>query len=1002
MTRLFRDYETASRVDLPTTGVSVYARDRSTSVQMCAYAFDDGPVQQFVPAEGDDVPAEFREALLDPHVEKRAWNNAFEWNIERHVMGIETPIESCRCTMAQAMTLSFPGSLDKVGEIVGIEEDKRKLSRGRLLVRKFSRPRKPTKGKPWLWASAATDPEDWDEYLAYNRNDVEAERAIWKRIRKYDLPEHEWALWVLDQKINDRGIPINLRVVENAIRLAGYVNRDRMATLRRITDLANPNSPKQLLPWLQEQGYPYEDLKKGHVAKALADTYDLCQEEFGAAEEHRDLIDVLEIRQEISKTSVKKYNALKLGSDADSRLRGAFQFAGAQRTWRWSGRRFQPQNLAKPAPWLEHELVQAVGHLERMEPEDLLLVYDKPMDLLSGCVRPVVQADPGHLFADADLSAIENVVLGWLSGDEAILRVFRDGLDPYIDFAVDMFRMPYDQIAAIVKAGDKTMRTQAKPPVLGCFGPETKVLTDSGWKRIVDVAATDKVHDGVEFVAHGGVVNQGRKEVVCMGGVFVTPDHKIMVEEGQWVEAGSLQEPQFRSAISSALGQLWQNWTQPEAPGGSISAAVGVALKGLLEDRRWSSGGVVAARPAPRARGEAMLENPLARTYMTGLQTDSTHSDPAVRTPKTPLITITVGAGSSVGSPMLKSLSSMLSRSLASRRPTKSTEQTTTGITSGETCAPQREASRTQTGKTATGSNTTERSSAEPSSTGGSPRDTVANRPSSGSSERDSRPSKSSTISNTVGALTTYDIVNAGPRHRFVILTNDGPVIAHNCGFMLSAGFEKLNPRTGEMEATGLLGYARNMGIDMTPEATKLAVEVWREKFSGAVDFWWELDRATRKCIKTSQPQRVGKITYDIKGSFMRAILPSGRALHYFKPRLIEKETPWGEKKMQVSYMGLDDKGQWNRITTHPGKLTENVVQAVARDLLANGMMLAHKRGLDLFLHVHDQIVAQVPEETAERDLATLIECMTELPRWAGNDLPLKAAGHLSRVFLKD
>lgn len=689
MTRLFRDYETASRVDLPKTGVSVYARDRSTRVLMGAYAFDDGPVKQFVPAEGDEVPAEFAEALLDPHVEKRAWNNPFEWNIERHVLKIETPLESCRCTMAQAMTLSFPGSLDKAGEIVGIAEDKRKMTRGRALVRKFTRPRKPTKGKPWLWASVATDPEDWDEFLAYNRNDVEAERAIWRKIRKFDLPEHEWDLWVLDQIINERGIPINLTVVENAIRLAGRVGRDRMARLREITGLANPNSGKQLLPWLREQGYPFEDLKKGHVAAGLQMAHDWCQEEFHTASEHADLIETLEIRQEVSKTSVKKYNALKLGTDADGRLRGAFQFAGAQRTWRWSGRRFQPQNLAKPAKWLEPELEQAVRHLEFMDPEALLMVYDKPMDLLSGCVRPVVQADPGHLFADADLSAIENVVLGWLSGDEAILRVFREGLDPYIDFAVDMFGKPYDIIEGIVKSGDKTMRNLAKPPVLGC-------------------------------------------------------------------------------------------------------------------------------------------------------------------------------------------------------------------------------------------------------------------------------------------------------------------------GFMLSAGEERYNPRTGETEATGLLGYAWNMGVRMTVQDTKRAVAVWREKFKGAVEYWWELDKATRRCIRTGQPQRVGKITYDIKGSFMRAVLPSGRALHYFKPKLIQKETPWGETKMQVSYMGLDDKGQWTRITTHPGKLTENVVQAVARDLLANGLMRAHKRGLDLVLHVHDQIVAQVPEATAERDLRTLIDCMTELPRWAGNDLPLKAAGHLSRVFLKD
>lgn len=689
------DYETWSESDLPKIGASKYAQHPSTEVLMLAYSFHNSDeIKQWVPAEGEPMPDDLAEAFADPDVIFFAWNAPFEMAITKHVLDLDIPIERWRCVMALAYSLSLPGKLDRAGKVIGLPEDKQKLARGKRLITKFCKPRKPTKNLPHVRCDMHTDEEDWEDFKDYNVRDVEAERAIYRRIKKWQMPDHEWQLWFLDQKINDAGLPINLEAVRAARRLANIVTTRDLERMRELTMLENPNSPKQLLPWLRAAGYPFEDLKRGHVERARDQIKQL--QEDGWAEMlsiSPDLLDVLELRLRVSKASVKKFDALLLGTDemgngARGLLRGCFQFAGAGRTWRWAARRFQAHNLPKPEKYLEKLVEQLVNDVETLHPDLISMLYDNEMDVLTACVRPMVQAPMGQILADADLSAIENVVLGWLAGDKKILNVFYEGRDPYIDFAQFMFGKPYDEIKAACDAGDKSMRTTAKPGVLGC-------------------------------------------------------------------------------------------------------------------------------------------------------------------------------------------------------------------------------------------------------------------------------------------------------------------------GYLLGPGTEKENPRTGEIEATGLLGYARAMYVDMTPELAKLSVDTFRATFEGVTKFWTDLDRAARRCINSGKPQRVGYLTFDRSGPFMRIILPSGRALHYCRPKIIRKKAPWGKMHDAISYENLEN-GQWRRITTHKGKITENIVQAVARDLLAHGMVLADDEGIDIRLHVHDQIVALTPEERGEATLKALIRCMTTLPDWADEKLPLKADGFLSKVFIKD
>lgn len=694
MDYLFNDFETFSTADLTKVGSSRYSRHPSTEALMLGYALNDGPIRQWVPAEGEAMPAELREMLFDPSIRKSAWNAAFEKYIWRNVLGVDTPDDQWSDSMAVAFSLSLPGSLADAGQVLGIAADKQKDRRGKALMRKFSMVRKPTKANPKTRIRWDDDPLDWLDYLTYNRQDVEAERAIWRKIRKWDLSEEERQVYLLDQEINSRGMPINLAFVRNAIAIRDQVKDAMVDRMRELTGLANPNSTAQLLPWLQERGYPFDDLKKGHVERA-AERAVREAEQLGdnARAFHADYQEVLDLRSQVSKTSVTKYDALLRATDTDGFLRQTFQYAGAGRTWRWAGRIFQPQNLAKPDKSLEKTVEDIVRHVEKLNAAEIQLVYPKPIIVLSSAIRgavqaPMVDGEEG-IFCDVDLSAIENIVLGWMAGEQKILRVFEEGRDPYLDFAQYLFGMAYDDLLIEFEAGKKGKRSLSKPGVLGC-------------------------------------------------------------------------------------------------------------------------------------------------------------------------------------------------------------------------------------------------------------------------------------------------------------------------GYMLSAGAIFENETTGELEATGLLGYAWNMGVrEFTLEDSKLSVTTWRATYDRCVDYWKLIDNAAKRCMRTGNRTEAGPVSFRLDPPFLKMVLPSGRELSYVRPRLELKETPWGEMRETLTYEQKNDKNQWARVGTHPGKLTENADQAIARDLLAHGMLLAKARGLDIRLHVHDQLLTLGRKSRAARDLEILTDCMRARPKW-GQDIPLNTGGFTSPIFTKD
>lgn len=955
------DYETFSELNLLEVASSRYSRDKSTEVLMGAYEFNDsGNIGQWDAAGGEPMPREVAEALVDPEVEKWAWNASFEMQITQNCLGIPVVVEQWKDTMVLGLSCSLPGKLEKAGPIIDLDDEHLKDGDGKRLMRKFSMlkksQRKATKGQ-MIRTHWYEDLEDWEKYLLYNRRDVKSEGAIRRRLRQFNsMSDEEWALWHVDQRINMAGLPINMRMVENASRVYHEVLDLQQDRMNEVSGLDNASSPKQLLPWLQEQGYMFDDCQKGHITTARK-YFDEQPDHWEAEqwEEYRTneaLKEVLDLRLETSRSSIKKFDALIRATDHDGLLRNVLQFAGAQRTWRWAGRVFQPQNLPRPEKQYEKGIAIHAKQVEELDWRSLALIYGNVFDILASVIRPAAQAPEGYTLIDADLNAIENRVLGWLAHCVKILRVFKEKKDPYIDFGTYLFGMPYEALWHEYKVeGNGARRTIAKPGVLGCLKGETPVLTHRGWKAVVELTPEDWLHDGTKWVRHEGVAFMGYQEVLCRVGVYATPDHKFLTKEGweEW-QLVSLRQ-MFSSARAMGNGVFSALGGHHAAPEKSFFASANVVENGSYQDQTSFEDYPEVAPDALRLTVAPISENELGQTCSTPSQIVSMLRERVVRTQRTVLTTTTGGVefvcGSTEQSRGLLTLWTNSGRMDYS----KLIGSTTTPITSrGISDLP-------------LGRNKTE----------------IAD---------------------------TWDILNTGDYARFAVLTEDGCLVAHNCGYMLSAGEKRINRKTGEIEATGLLGYAWDMGVKhFTPEQSKLSVDTFRREFHEVKDYWYGIERAAKKCLKTGRPVTYGegyaKVTFDRLGPFMRMILPSGRALHYVRPRIEMRKAPWGDMKETITYEGLNDRKQWVRLTTHPGKLTENADQAISRDLLAHGIMLAYNRGLDIRLHVHDQIVGLSLAEKAEVELQDLIECMETPPPWAP-DIPLGSAGFISPVFMKD
>jgi DNA polymerase len=523
------DIETYSDLNLAKCGVYKYAESPAFEILLFGYAVDGGPVQVIDLAQGETIPEEILEALTDDSITKWAFNANFERVcLSRYLTDLGRSLDpfhdrqplsqECarflnpagwKCSMVWSAYMGLPLSLEGVGAVLNL--DNQKMKEGRDLIRYFCVPCKETKTNGGRTRNLPQHaPDKWNLFKSYNKRDVEVEMTIQERLQKYPVPDQVWEEYHQDQEINDRGIAIDLELARQAVAMDAKSRESLMGALKEKTGLENPNSVLQMLGWLEAHGLKTDSLGKKNVLELLK-----------TAQEP--LRSVLQLRQKLAKSSVKKYQTMEMTACQDSRARGMFQFYGANRTGRYAGRHIQMQNLVRntiPDLSEARELVRQ-GNYEALE-----LLYDSVPDVLSQLIRTAFVPRGGMKFVVSDFSAIEARVISWMAGEKWKSEAFAAGKDIYCSTASQMFGVP------VVKHGvNGELRQKGKIAELACIAEGQLVLTDHGLIPIEKVTTEDRVWDGENWVRHDGVVYRGEREVMRYGGLLATPEHLVYVEE---------------------------------------------------------------------------------------------------------------------------------------------------------------------------------------------------------------------------------------------------------------------------------------------------------------------------------------------------------------------------------------------------------------------------------------------------------------------------------------
>lgn len=452
------DVETYCDLDIKDVGAYKYCEHPSFEILLFAYAFNDEPVEIVDFKNHENIPFRVIDALDDPNVIKSAFNANFERNaISNFFMQTWCPPEEWQCSMIKALTMGLPGSLDMVGKALHFAEDKQKMKEGKDLIKYFCKPCKPTKTNGQRTRNLPEHaPDKWETFKLYCKQDVEVERDIRNKLSKYKTLDKEQRLWELDQHINDRGVGVDIELIKKAIECDEQYQERLISEARELTRLSNPNSPAQLKEWIGKRiGYAVGSINKDIMPTLIKDA-----ETQGKDEVKR----ILELRQLMGKTSIKKYQTMQVARCNDGRVRGLLQFYGANRTGRWAGRLVQVQNL--PQNHLP-DLDDARKLLRNGDFEQIEFLYDSVSDTLSQLIRTAFIPRQGNRFIVADFSAIEARVIAWIAGEEWRLEVFKTHGKIYEASASQMFHVP---IESIKKGSDLRQKGKIAELALGYGG----------------------------------------------------------------------------------------------------------------------------------------------------------------------------------------------------------------------------------------------------------------------------------------------------------------------------------------------------------------------------------------------------------------------------------------------------------------------------------------------------------------------------------------------------
>ena len=571
------DLETYSDVDLGSCGVYRYV-EGDFHILLFAYAFDDDEVRIIDMACGEELPQEVVDAIFDPHIIKAAWNAQFERTCLSHYFGTQLSPDSWRCSMVHAAELSLPLSLKNAGLVLKTGEQKDKS--GEALIRYFSVPCRPTKKNGGRTRNLPEhDPEGWKTFKEYCRQDVRTERDIRKRLEALPMPESEWDYYHMDQRINDRGVRIDRKLVEQAITCDALMTDEMTKRAYELTGLENPNSVSRLKGWLEERGMEVDSLGKKNVAAMI--------KELDKNSVDAEALEMLKLRLQMAKSSVKKYQAADRCVCSDGRAHGLFQFSGANRTQRWAGRLLQLQNL----PQNHISTLDEARELVKMGCFDMVeSIYGNTPDILSQLIRTMLIPKDGCEFIVADFSAIEARVLAWLAGEQWRMDAFKNGEDIYCASASQMFGVPVvkhgingelrqkgkiselalgygGSVGALVSMGavDMGLKEDELPDLVDAWRNSNPHIVQFWWD--IEKAAVDTINDhkerevgriGFQFYANTLwiVLPSGRKLA------YIKPKMQVNRFGRQSVTYEGLNMANKWSRIETYSGKLVENCTQ--------------------------------------------------------------------------------------------------------------------------------------------------------------------------------------------------------------------------------------------------------------------------------------------------------------------------------------------------------------------------------------------------------------------------------------------------------
>ena len=951
MRTLSIDIESYSDVNLSKCGVYKYASSPAFEILLFGYAVDGGDVQVVDLACGEQIPDEIISALSDTSVTKWAFNAMFERVCLSNFLGEWLEPEGWHCTMVWSATLGLPLSLETAGAALGLE--KQKLTEGKDLIRYFCVPCKPTKANGGRTRNRPEhDPEKWERFKAYNLRDVETEMLIQKRLSNFPVPDAIWEEYHLDQEINDRGIGVDMELVRQAIAM-DVRSRERLTdALQELTGLENPNSIQQMKQWLADHGLETDTLGKKAVAELVKTAPEPLRE-------------VLSLRQQLAKSSVKKYTAMENAVCADSRAHGMFQFYGANRTGRFSGRLIQLQNLPQ-----NHipDLVQARALVRSGNYEALSMLYEDIPDTLSQLIRTAFVPQDGRKFIVADFSAIEARVIAWFAGERWRLKVFEDGGDIYCASASQMFHVPVEKHGV-----NGHLRQKGKQAELACIAEGQLVLTDKGLVPIESVTTNHKLWDGESWVKHEGVIYKGEREVIEYEGLRATPDHLVWIEGQPWPVQLGVAASCGAHLIQTGDGGQAIRLGENHIPGEKVERKNEPLLCADRVHGVWEYPMAVSFQPAERkikrmpkmftAKKDSLMARP---------QTDSGKAE--MRKSKRCRLSQLWRARHKVFISKCDRSGAVLNKNLWTSRQGNGDRpnQQRYGLCSRQSslcipCGEQWKQAMYGSKPFFTGILAVCEKRGNSETVAGN--DKGRNHPRCGGRSF----LQTEELANYQCKARLYDIRNAGSYHRFTV---SGKLV-HNCGYGGSVGALKA---MGALEA------------GMTEEELQPLVDSWREANPNIVRFWWDVDRAVKDCIRQRVPTETHGLRFDYRSAMLFITLPSGRKLAYVKARIGENQFG-GES---VTYMGVSGTKKWERLESYGPKFVENIVQGTARDILCYAMQtLKH---CSIVAHVHDEIIIEADRRMS---VEAVCEQMGRTPPWA-KGLKLRADGYECEFYQKD